>query len=68
MGNGSMIIIHTGECDGFLFVWAEQSTENAVEFIFASMDKRALAPGVIVGADTAYWADAIRFAGSIVAR
>ena len=44
------------------------SHAEAVEFISMSMDKRTLAPGVIVGADTAYWADALRFAGSIVAR
>ena len=44
------------------------SHAKAVEFISASMDKRALAPGVIVGADTAYWADALRLAGAIVAR
>ena len=44
------------------------SYAEAVELISVSMDKRTLAPGVIVGVDTAYWADALRFAGSIVAR
>ena len=44
------------------------SHEEAVEFISASMDKRILAPGIIVGADTAYWTDALRLAGSTVAR
>ena len=44
------------------------SRAEAVEFISASIDKRTLAPGVIVGADTAYWGDVVRLAGSIVAR
>ncbi len=39
-----------------------------MEFLSASIDKRTLAPGVVVGADTAYWTEALRFAGSIVTR
>ena len=42
--------------------------EEAVELLFASMGSRTLAAGVIVGSDLAYWAEALRFAGSIVAR
>ena len=42
--------------------------EEAVELLCASMGSRTLAAGVIVGSDLAYWAEALRFAGSIVAR
>ena len=44
------------------------STAKAVELLCASIDKRTLAAGVIVGADLAYWAEVLRFAGSMVAR
>ena len=44
------------------------SGAEAVEFLCASNGKRTLAAGVIVGSDLAYWAEALRFAGSIVAR
>ena len=44
------------------------STSQAVELLSASMGKRTLAAGVIVGADLAYWTEALRFAGSMVAR
>ena len=44
------------------------SMAEAVELLSVSVDRRTLAPGVIVGADTAYLAEALRFAGSIVAR
>ena len=42
--------------------------EEAVELLCASVGKRTLAAGVIVGRDIAYWAEALRFAGSMVAR
>ena len=42
--------------------------EEAVELLCASMGSRTLAAGVIVGSDLAYWAEALRFAGSMVAR
>ncbi|MCY4529766.1 MAG: DEAD/DEAH box helicase [Chloroflexi bacterium] len=44
------------------------SAEEAVELLCVSAGRRTLAAGVIVGPDLAYWAEALRFAGSIVAR
>ena len=44
------------------------STAEAVELLCASIGKRMLAAGVIVGVDLAYWAEALRFAGSMMAR
>ena len=44
------------------------SDEEAVELLCASVCRRTLAAGVIVGSDLAYWAEALRFAGSLVAR
>ena len=44
------------------------STAEVVELLCASIGKRTLAAGVIVGTDLAYWAQALRFAGSMVAR
>ena len=44
------------------------SAEEAVELLCASSGRRTLAAGVIVGPDLAYWAEALRFAGSMVAR
>ena len=44
------------------------STAGIMEFLSSSIDKRTLAPGAVVGADTAYWTEALHFAGSIVAR
>jgi len=41
---------------------------EAVEFLCAIGERRAIASGVIVGADLAYWSKALRFAGSLVAR
>ena len=44
------------------------SAVEAVELLCASIGKRTLATGVVVGADLAFWAEALRFAGSMVAR
>jgi SNF2 family DNA or RNA helicase len=44
------------------------SPEEAVPFLCLCMGRRTLAPGVMVGADLAYWAEALRYAGSLVAR
>ena len=44
------------------------SSEEAVRLLSVSFGKRTLAPGVIIGADTAYWAEALHFAASLVAR
>ncbi len=44
------------------------SAEEAVELLCASSSRRTLAAGVIVGHDLAYWAETLRFAGSMVAR
>ena len=41
---------------------------DAVKVLRHTMGKRTLAPGVIVGDSLSYWSDALRFAGSIVAR
>jgi len=42
--------------------------EHAVEFLCRCAGKSVLAPGVIIGDDTAYWAAAMRFAGELAAR
>ena len=44
------------------------STERAVEFICACMGKQILASGVIIGKDLVFWAQALRFAASLVTR
>ena len=44
------------------------SAVEAVELLCASIGKRTLATGVVVGADLVFWAEALRFAGSMVAR
>ena len=44
------------------------SAEEAVELLCASAGRRTLAAGVIVGPDFAYWAEVLRFSGSMVAR
>ncbi len=44
------------------------STAEAVELLCASVGRRTLAAGVIVGVDLVYWAQVLRFAGSMVAR
>ncbi len=44
------------------------SAEEAVDLLCASRGRRTLAAGVVVGSDLAYWAEALRFAGSLVAR
>jgi len=52
--------------------WAVEAlplrTEEAVGFLCACSGKRTLASGVIVGPDAAFWAEVLRFAGSLVAR
>jgi len=42
------------------------SLEGAVEFLCNCMDKQTLGLGVVVGKDLAFWATALRFAGSMV--
>ncbi len=44
------------------------SVEEGVEFLCECMGKRTLTAGIVVGADVAYWAEALRFAGSVVAQ
>ncbi len=44
------------------------SRAEAVDFLCACCGREMLAPGVVVGADLAWWTDACRMAGSIVAR
>ena len=44
------------------------TTVEAVELLSLCSGQTTLAPGVIVGADLAYWAAALRFAGALVAR
>ena len=44
------------------------TTPEAVSLLCAAMGKRTLAAGVVVGQDLAYWATALRLAGSLVAR
>lgn len=42
-------------------------TEETLVLLCACMDKRVLAPGTISGNDLLWWADALKFAGSLVA-
>lgn len=44
------------------------ATVEAIELLSLCVDKVMLSPGVIIGADLAYWATALRFAGAITAR
>jgi len=44
------------------------TTAQTVELLCACADRRMLAPGVLVGPDLAWFAEALRFAGSLVAR
>ncbi len=44
------------------------SPAEAVELLGASAGRRTLAEGVVIGADLAYWAEALRFAASMVAQ
>ena len=44
------------------------SAREAVELLCASSGRRMLAAGVIVGPDLAYWTEALRLTGSMVAR
>lgn len=41
---------------------------QAIELLSAALERPALALGVLAGADLRYWAQAMRFAGSLVAR
>ena len=41
---------------------------QAIDCLCACMDREALRPGVIVGSTLAYWTQALRFAGALVAR
>jgi hypothetical protein len=42
--------------------------QEVIELLCACMGRRTMAPGVVAGADLAYWSMAVRFAGSLVAR
>ena len=44
------------------------SPKEAVNLLCLAADRRTVAPGVLVGADMAYWTDVLRFAGFLVAR
>lgn len=44
------------------------SVEETVGLLCLSMGKHTLAAGVVVGTDLAYWAQSLKFAGSLVAR
>ena len=41
---------------------------EAVDILRVSVGKRMLVPGLMVGDDISYWADALRMAGSLIAR
>jgi SNF2 family DNA or RNA helicase len=41
--------------------------EHTIKLLCWCMDKKMLAPGVVIGDDLSYWAAALRFAGSLVA-
>jgi SNF2 family DNA or RNA helicase len=42
--------------------------DQALDLLADCLDRDALAPGVLVGKDLAFWATALRFAGALVAR
>jgi SNF2 family DNA or RNA helicase len=44
------------------------ATDRAVDVLLAASGRSTLAPGLAVGGTLAYWAEALRFAGSLVAR
>ncbi|MBI4776318.1 MAG: DEAD/DEAH box helicase [Deltaproteobacteria bacterium] len=44
------------------------SGEETVELLCECMGKRILARGLVIGSDVAFWSEALRFAGSLVAR
>ncbi len=44
------------------------SPEATLDLLCGCVGKQTLAPGIIVGRDLAFWATALRFAGSLVAR
>ena len=44
------------------------SAERTVEFLCNCIGKQMLGPGIILGTDLVYWAEALRRAGSLVAR
>lgn len=44
------------------------SPGESVDLLCACIDRNTLAPGIVAGNDLRYWAEALRFAGSIVAR
>ncbi len=44
------------------------TTEEAIELLCLCVGKKTLASGVIIGEDLAFWATALRFAGTFVAR
>ena len=44
------------------------SGEETVELLCGCMGKRTLARGLVIGPDLAFWSEALRFAGSLVAR
>lgn len=43
-------------------------TAQAIDLLCACAGKETLSPGIIIGADLAFWSQSVRFAGSIVAR
>ncbi|WP_456429845.1 DEAD/DEAH box helicase [Rhodocaloribacter sp.] len=44
------------------------STEEAIRFLGACMNRSMLAPGVLLGGDVIFWTKVLRFAASLVAR
>src|SRR5262245_42586760 len=44
------------------------SPGQTIDLLCACVGKQTLAPGIVVGADLAYWATAMRFAGAMAAR
>ena len=63
--------IPTSEAELILAPWTVQAcileAEEAIAFLCACMGKRVLAPGIITGNDLIWWAEALKFAGSLVA-
>ena len=62
--------IPTSETELILAPWTVQAcileAEEAIAFLCACMGKRVLAPGIITGNDLIWWAEALKFAGSLV--
>jgi SNF2 family DNA or RNA helicase len=55
--------LHHWTISTYRMEWSE-----AIDLLSVCLRKKVIAPGVIIGDDLAFWSEALRFAGSLVAR